>query len=150
MASSVKITTWDKHDPLEPFVDKLVAALDPIVKCRAERGGSEFKVIVDGVEQVHLADVAVSRQKEKKPSPSLKQRVVGAAKWVVSPSPEDCMVMIRRDPDPSCVVEAYSLYIRINNFPGIEAAVVGVCEACADDFKGGIHIYSERVPESAS
>lgn len=150
MASSVKITTWDKSDPLEPFVAKLVQKLEPLVNCKAERGGSEFKVIVEGEEQVHLADVVISRRKEKKRAHSLKDRVVGVAKWVVTTAPEDCMVMIRRDPDPSSVVEAYSLFIRINNCPEIESVLLEVCNARADDFKGGIHVYSERIPDAGA
>lgn len=147
MASSVKITTWDKSDPLESFVQKLVEKIDPLVKCKAERGGTEFKVVVDGKETTHLADVVISERKKKKNGKaSLKTRVVEVAKWVISPSCEARMVMLRRDPDPSCVAESYTLYIRINNFPEIESALVEVCESCADAFQGGIHIYSERIP----
>jgi len=140
---SVKLTVWDRQDPLDPFIKELMGRLEPLVRCRLEKGGGRFRVYVDGKEAMHFADYSLYHVENNRSSSPLGY-VKQVFKWLVSYHPGPQMLQVRRHPDPDVLTDSYSLLIRISYSPEIEDAVVEVCEKFQDAFKDGIYIFSER------
>ena len=138
----IQIITWHRCDPLEPFSLKLQKKACKLLRCKLKPGGGSFTVFAAGAEQSHNADLSLVPARDSSKAPFV-QRVKNLFRWVFNPAKGRPFLLMRRDPDPSCLAESYALYIRINDAPELERVALDVAEEFKDLFKDGVFIYSE-------
>lgn len=143
--TAVKFTQWTRCDPLEPFSSRLAEKIGPRIPFKVIQGGGEFSTFTGDEEVRHCADLTYVRSKGRNGGLRSIRKVLT---WPFSRE-ESPVLLIRRDPDPSCLAEGYSLYIKIENCPEIEETVLSVCEEFRDSFTGGIFVYSEIAGENS-
>jgi hypothetical protein len=145
--NAIRFTQWKRCDPLEGFAERLVEVLGPQISFKCKKGGGEFSVFTDGIELNHLADLSLVRVAKKGRPPRAIDRVKKVLSWPFESRENSAILLVRRDPEPSCLAEDYSLYIRINQCPEIEETVLSVCGEFTEQFKRGICVYSEVAGE---
>lgn len=159
---AVTMKVWGREDPLEAVADEVFEKINQVMSCSREHGGDDFVIFVNGEESSHEADVSFYLRPKKergKRLERLRQALVAkpyviaplkrAWRWTMSTHSGPLLVSFSRKPSPSCLVEAYTLYVRIEDCPEIEGLVAEICARHREKFGGGIYIYSERATASA-
>jgi hypothetical protein len=154
---AVTMKVWGREDPLEAVANEVFAKISELMSCTREEGGEDFVVFVDGQETSHEAHVSFYLRKMKKPGKRLERirqmltarpyvlaPLKRAWQWTTSIHSGQLLVSMCREPLPTCLVEEYTLYVRIENCPEIEGPIAEICAGHREKFGGGIYIYSER------